>query len=79
CLLASVYRCKSNIPLWQVAIVGCKSSPRGPFIEDWLAMSAWAQSTPSTTDDPHSILQQVWFKFQSHVALFFPFPLISDS
>ncbi|KIK97982.1 hypothetical protein PAXRUDRAFT_135198, partial [Paxillus rubicundulus Ve08.2h10] len=52
-------------PLWDVRV-----PLEGPFIKDWLAMSAQAQSTPSTTDDPHSILQQIWFKFQSQVALF---------
>ncbi|KIK79354.1 hypothetical protein PAXRUDRAFT_832893 [Paxillus rubicundulus Ve08.2h10] len=61
-------------PLWDVRV-----TLEGPFIEEWLVMSAQAQSTPSTTDDLDNILQQIWFEFQSHVALFFPYPLVSDS
>ncbi|KAH0825733.1 hypothetical protein J3R83DRAFT_9940, partial [Lanmaoa asiatica] len=57
-----------NWPLWDARI-----PLEGPFIEHWLLISAQVQSGPNNL----YILQQIWSEFQSHVALFFPYPLSS--
>ena len=58
----------SKWPLWDARIL-----LEGPFIEHWLLTQVW-----SGLNNLY-ILQQIWLEFQSHVALFSPYPLFSDA